>query len=294
VHAAAVAATQDLDLRYLPFKSKARQTSGEQWLDLYGQHVTSLQLHSFSQPLRQLPCHDLLDLAVTFSGVQLGAADGFSGVIPGCTKLVQLALKCDFIDVPEGGEVDSLSSLMHLESLHLVPTNVQHMGGLSSATLPRLQHLTYLKVDSLSVENLLQLGGLISLQELHLVVAGDTVIGPSSVPGLVFPTSLQKLELGSSVEAGILSLVPTRLQELQLVGEIEGPAEGPGSLLSCMPRLQHLTRLNVRGHCAWAPLGPIYSALTASSNLMHLELSRTLCPGGIGPFVFPAGRQLRH
>ena len=85
---------------------------------------------------------------------------------------------------------------------------------LSSATLPSMQQLTHLDVHSLSVENLLQLGGLTNLQELHLTAADDIVVGPSTVSGLSFPASLTELVLESSVEAGWLALVPSGLQHL--------------------------------------------------------------------------------
>jgi hypothetical protein len=101
---------------------------------------------------------------------------------------------------------------------------------LSCQTLQRLQCLTYLDVDGLSAENLLQLGGLTSLQELHLRPGGDvaTVFGPSSVPGLEFPPFLKQLFLPSYeednyLEAALLRLVPARLVELEVKCGVRGP-----------------------------------------------------------------------
>jgi hypothetical protein len=170
------------------------------------------------------------------------------------------------------------------------------LGGLSSATLPRLQHLTFLHFVCLSVENLLQLGTLTSLQDLWLRVcdsAGDVAIGPSSVPGLKFPASLKTLLLLSPVEAGLLSCVPTGLESLKVADHVEGPAEGPSSFLSCIAQLQHLTKLDLALLTYWIPASPAYLALTSSSNLVELLLSFS-CPKGVWQFVFPAARKIPH
>lgn len=117
--------------------------------------------------------------------------------------------------------------------------------GLSHDTLPRMQHLTSLDLHELSVENLLQLGALTGLRELHLTAARDIAVGPSSVPGLVFPALLQKLMLASPIEAGVFPLIPAELRHLNISSAVQGPAEGPDSFLSCMARMQHLTRLEL-------------------------------------------------
>jgi hypothetical protein len=49
-------------------------------------------------------------------------------------------------------------------------------------------------------------------QELNLVVEGDVAVGPSSVPGLAFPTSLTKLVLSSPIQPELLGVVPPGLQ----------------------------------------------------------------------------------
>jgi hypothetical protein len=161
-----------------------------------------------------------------------------------------------------------------------------------------MQHLTFLEVRSMSIENLLELSILTNLYELHLHVGGDIAIGPSTVPDLAFPPSLKVLELLSPVEAGILCLVPTGLQQLSIKCGVEGPVEGPDSLLSSLPALQHLTRLSILPEpisaLKWPPAGPAYSALTTSSNLVHLALTDITCPEGIWPHVFPAARKLPH
>ena len=208
------------------------------------------------------------------------AADGHAGVIKGCSKLTHLELCSLLLDALAGAVVDSVSSLTDLQHLSILPdANVPAearcwdqkryaLGGLSVATLPRSQHLTCLNVDSLSSENLLQLGALTNLKALRMWAAVDNV-GPKSIPGLIFPASLNTLVLMSSVEASILSVVPAGLQYLWMECDVEGPAEGPGSLLPCIARLQHLTQLqlHISNGAIWPPAGPAYSALTASSLL---------------------------
>jgi hypothetical protein len=235
--------------------------------------------------------------------VQQGAADGFPGVVQGCTKLTRLQLECVVIDGPEDDAVldGSLSSLVRLQHLEVIPRaraaplEYHHAAGLSSITLPHLQHLSCLIVTKLNVENLMQLSCLTNLQMLDLTVADDTTVGPNSVPGLVFPASLKTLFLSSTAEAGLLSLFPTGLQELNVDCDVQGPAEGPGSFLFGMARLQHLTDLLLAiSSPVWPLACPAYSALTASSNLVNLEMVDTYFPPGIWSHVFPAAHKLPH
>jgi hypothetical protein len=156
-------------------------------------------------------------------------------------------------------------------------------------------------VIHLSIENVAQLVGLTSLQELHLsarqegIPSEEPAVGLSSIPGLVLPASLTKLVLSSPVEAGILSAAPAGLQDLQVGCTVEGPPAGPGSFLSCMARLQSLTRLSIEPvSLAWPPPGPAYSALTASSSLVELDLSDIELPTGVWSYVFPASCKLLH
>jgi hypothetical protein len=202
------------------------------------------------------------------------------------------------IDAPEGSAIDSFSShLQHLDVLSM-KFDVHHgfqessFGGFSAATLPSMQVLTYL-TGWLSVENLQQLGQLTRLQQLSIAVPirmlsqHNMAIGPSSVPRLVFPTSLTYLGIGSRAEAGVLSLVPTGLRDLWVDEVAEGPAERPGSLLSCMSRLQHLTQLSLKcsGSLNWPPASWAYSALTASSHLVEVGLYDFRPPQGVWPHI---------
>jgi hypothetical protein len=300
--AAAVAATQELDFSYWAFRDNAidRADSLLAWLEHYGQQLTHLKMHNFPRPLQQLPCPNLLELVLgDRCRVQLGpAADGTSGVIQGCTKLTKLDLQCDILDAPRGAVVDdSLSRMLQLEHLQVVPSSPYEysVGGLHSNTLPSMEHLTHLEVRSLSVDNLLQLGGLTNLRFLHLRVHSDIAVGPNNVPGLVLPASLTGLVLWSPVEVGLLSVVPAGLKDFALRCFIEGAADTQSSLLSSMARLQHHTRLVLRqlGDLDWPPAGPAYSTLTASSNLVELSAYfRQELPMGIWQHVFPANRCL--
>ena len=232
LHAAAIAVTDQLQIPYRPERLKQLADSALAWMGQFGQQLTSVRwYHVPYQPLRTLPCPNLLQLHVGYDCyVQLGPSGAHRGVIAGCTKLTGLELQGGIIDAGVGAVVDSLSSLVHLQHLYIEPSGFDRMpyslGGLSEATLPRLQHLTYLNFKRLSVDNLLQLDGLTNLQELHLSAAlkRGTAVGPSTVPGLSFPSFLQKLVLVSLVEAGVLSLVPTGLLELRVPCRVEGLA----------------------------------------------------------------------
>jgi hypothetical protein len=114
LHAAAVAATQQLELgaaawwppsaNSVPVSAPELAQSALQWLGLYGQHLTRLQMQGIPQPLLQLPCPNLRQLELNMGcSVHLGpTADGWPGVIQGIPKLTRLELSCNIIDAPEG------------------------------------------------------------------------------------------------------------------------------------------------------------------------------------------------
>jgi hypothetical protein len=96
-------------------------------------------------------------------------------VLQVCTKLTKLDLNlCKLPGTPEGPGsrnvavlVEGLSSLVHLQHLH-VEVGIFQPFALPADTLPRLQHLSYLKVNNMAVDNLMQLGSLPSLDTLFL------------------------------------------------------------------------------------------------------------------------------
>lgn len=275
--------------------------SALQWICQYGQHLTSLKLDAgvtHALTVTQLPCSNLSELVVASGRIQLGPTpDGQPGVIPSLTALMRLELcSCKCADAPAGGVLDCFSSLARLQHLdvHLRGEGsplVDSVFCLSDATLLRLQQLTYLSVSELYVDNLLQLGGLSELQQLH-VSGCEVVVGPNSPPGLALPASLTclKLYFPAVADAGFLSVVPVGLQELLLDCHMEGAA---ATLLCGVARLQSLTSLFLMngGGLVWPPPGPAYSALTASSRLGRLGL-RSIKLEGAWPHILPAKRQL--
>jgi hypothetical protein len=290
LHAAAVAATQDVEL------TRGHVQSGLQWLSPYGQHVITRTLDNLQQPLLELPCPNLLELRLLeMCSAQLGpAADGSPGVILGSTKLTCLEVACNIIDAPAGTTVDSLSRLVHLQKLVVEPKvggALYYVDGLSAATLQRLTHLTLLDVSCLSCQNLGQLDVLTNLQVLHLT-SSDPEIGPSTVPGLVFPACLTNLMVLGAVAPDILSLVPTGLKALTIDGGGIGPVEGPGSVLFYIAQLPPLLQLDISLEDG-PPASHAYSAVTASS-LEYLGLSHATLPAGVWPHVFPAACKLPH
>ena len=193
--------------------------------------------------------------------------------------------------------IDSLSSLVHLQHLsvrclwQVDGTATEYtLRGFSDVTLPRLKHLTHLTLHGVNDRNLLQLQHLSSLSWLLLKSAGDTAVGPHSVPGMRFPASLQSLFLWSPAEAGLLSLFPPGLQALRVYNGVEGPGEVPSAILACLARLQNLTELSLwPGYdLDWPPAGPIYAALTASSCLAYLEVAAINWPESVWPHVVSA------
>jgi hypothetical protein len=224
---------------------------------------------------------------------------GQPGVIEGCTNLTRLELRCNII-----GSVGSLSKLVHLQHLDIVPLGMpwdarrpKDAVDVPYATLPHLRHLTRLSVRSLSRNNLAQLGGLTNLQDFALCnINPSLIVGPSSVPDLALPASLTRLVLLSPVEAGLLSLVPTGLQALHVECDVEDASSWSGSFLSGIGQLQHLTQLHLQtpDSFIWPPVGPAYPALTASSRLAHLALYGAEPAGSIWQYLFSATRKLLH
>ena len=246
LHAAAVAATDQVMLATDHMTTKAFR-----WLASYGHHVTKLHVDVCNTPLQQLPCPNLQELKFNCCSVQLEPTAGGQGIIEQCIKLTRLDLSCHIMDNPRIGGMSCLDRLQQLQHLHVHPRgpwpawHPYTIKGLPSSTLPCLQQLTYLSVQNLSVENLPQLGSLTRLQGLSFGVTGATVFGPSTVHGLVFPDSLTSFHVQTSVEGGVLSMLPTRLRVLELGYVVQGPIEGLDLLLSGVARQQHLTRLSI-------------------------------------------------
>jgi hypothetical protein len=304
-HAAAVAATQHVQFGCSDTPVSRQMTDCLlQWLPLYGQHLTSLDIRSLPQPLQHLPCPNLLQLRIEQCTVQLGPlADGHPCVIQSCTKLTSLILNCELLDAPDSDSADdspstsALSSLVHLQHLEVGCTGDEW--SLSGATMSSLSHLTYFSVEYPSVGCLSQLSALTNLEELHSSI-DDPSLDATSAPGLNLPASLTKLMLSQHPDyppVVVSSLLPTGLQDLWIEHALGGPAEGPASFLCGLARLQHLTSLHLNfmyGSMVWPPAGAAYSALTASSNLVSFVLVEPKLPAGVWPFVFSSTHRLPH
>lgn len=167
---------------------------------------------------------------------------------------------------------------------------------LSNATLACWKHLTYPTFDRLSSGNLLQLAALSRLKQLNLLAGYDVAVGPSRIPGLLLPASVETLLLSSPVEAGILSLVPTGLQELQVLYAVRCPVYEPDAFVPSLRRLRQLTQLKLhpRRGIDWPAAGPAFYALTASTNLVHLDIVDADFPEGVWRHVFSPRHKLPH
>lgn len=222
-HAAAMAATAELALQYgLP---RTYRTPGGcnhefqharcsfDWLSLYGQHVTCLSMTNCPLLLQQLPCPNLLELSLEDCTVQLGPAADQPGMVLGCRKLTRLELRCQIVHTPPIVKISILYFLPHLKEL-VIDLPKRQSFTLSQGAIPRLLCLTSLTVSSMAVENLSQLQLLTNLQELFFSACSSDPVGPSNLPSL--PASLTKLMLLSPIEDGVLSLLPTGLQDLNI------------------------------------------------------------------------------
>jgi hypothetical protein len=263
------------------------------WFKDFGQHLTRLYISHIPVPLQQLACSKLQALTLEHCSTQLGpAADGHQGVIQDCTNLTRLEV-CLVDDLSaQTGSVDSLSSLVHLQHLEWWPSpHVEFSGG----TLSCLTQLTYLETTcSLSAAFQLQLSTLPSLLVFIYDRMADMAVDSGITPGLALPASLTKLVGLEIVEVEVLSTIPAELKSLSVM--VEGPIQGPRSLFAGMAQLQHLTALELYADYDqdWPLPGPAYSALTASSNLVSLQLSCLTPAQGVWPFVFPAAHKLQH
>lgn len=177
--------------------------------------------------------------------------------------------------------------------LHL--THLELRGGLSEGSLQHISRLTLL--DSLAIDfegsstTPAALIGLDKLQQLTFLALTDTDISISSdtVPGLSKLTGLQALWLFNCRSISPSLLAPlTKLQHLDLDGTAPaGGVRGVTALLSVLPRLQHLTHLDLcdclastmmagedstaAAAAAQVPAAA-FSALTASSCLAFLDI----------------------
>ena len=174
---------------------------------------------------------------------------------------------------------------------------------LPNSILQGLQQLTYLELawcrvqDPDGTRHLQQLG-LTRLRHLGLDCVDAQAIPASTLSGLQRLTCLKVTRLYGScpMEPDALAGKPL-LQHLVVVDSHTASTAGVAQLLSHLQHLQQLTYLDLSGSLRSEEASPpaaAYAALTASSKLRHLDISRNHLRAGVWQRVFPAGRQLPH
>ena len=288
---------QQLDHSLLPYLGK------------HGQHVNSMTVRGdwdtsalATVRLRQLPtCLHLTSLRLKGQlCVQLQQGHGFQGVLRHGLPLKQLrfGIGCTLLDA-KGGLAAALHELPVLQHL-----KVTLDPELAASVLPELQHLTYLDLYCSTIINSFSYGGtfLQLLQALTCLV--DLQVSGwhyqqytrNMLSGLC---SLTRLALAVQGFDPVALAGKTQLCHLQLpTCSIAGGAAGIAQLLSQLQHLTQLTHLEL-ARCMQRPAradlpAASYSALTASSELQHLDIHQCFLPAGAWQHVFPAGRQLPH
>lgn len=175
-------------------------------------------------------------------------------------------------------------------------------------SLSKLQHLVLEGVDSVAASALSCVQVLQQLTFLQLEATplkGSYVLDNTVLPGLSTLTALQHLHFSThiyqsmqpSVLAGVTGLKNLCLQRFVMAGGAAGVAE----LLGLLPKMQQLTHLDL-SHALTQIVGlesmpaAAFSALTASSNLRHLDLAEMWAPPDnvFWQHVFPANKRLMH
>jgi hypothetical protein len=289
----------------------------------YGHYVT----------LRQLPdsLTQLSTLNLNAVDPQLQPGRGYPGVLGAAAPLPlkQLRLNCCRVLGNGEGLIAALARLPGLEHLSIVESHNSGEDNLYfplGEVLPGLQQLTYLELDMwLAAEcemaaaqgaedagepvpdpfvvSMQHLSGLTRLADLRLPGL-DCNFTASMLSGVQSLTRLQLAESaaasmyvpGATFDPAVLA-GKTLLQHLEL--EFNAVLQGATGvqLLSQLQQQQQLTCLVLHDKtCSTEPCPPAaaYAALTASSKLQHLDISRATMPAGAWQHVFPAGRQLPH
>ena len=285
----------------------------------HGQHVSSISLSRMPPAddsaedtgptisLRELPqsLHRLNTLHIRGLHVQLQPGDGFAGVLHAWMPLKQLQLDtCDLLDGKEGLAA-ALPLLPSLQHLSIGDTDGQAKSiPFPSGILQVLQQLTYLELAACTLQDPDSLQPecmhvLTRLQDLRLDLWGAVSVSASTLSGA---RQLTRLQLRGSMNAGMCCAFwaavlagRTQLRHLALQQcDLQGGTTGVTELLSHLQQLQQLTYLNLRSSLEnLAPMG-CYSALTASSQLQHLDISECVLPAGVWQHVFSSTRKLPH
>jgi hypothetical protein len=265
------------------------------------------------QTVRQLPQNlQLSSLQLKHLSLQLQPSNSFQGVLGATGQLAALKqLQLKEIKLLDDRQCEAL-----VAALSQLPTALEHLSigpvffirvavQFPTAALQQLQQLTYLELAGVRVWQpatnslaLHPLQSLTRLADLRLVGRGgdDTCTATGSMMSNLH--LLTRLELKyCSIEAGVLQ-GKTLLQHLDLTDiSATTAAGGEAQLLFYLQQLQHLSHLRVGSWCAVGegkPSATAFSALSASSDLQHLDVSWCTFPRGVWKYLIPAGRQLPH
>jgi hypothetical protein len=278
------------------------------YLARHSQHVDSLDLlgnvyEHIGIRLRQLPENlNLSSLILAHWELQLQPGDGFQGVVRPGLPIKQLRLHdCTLLDGTKGLAA-ALSLLPGLQHLSISATNWTFSWGfkfpiVALSALQQLTHLEFVGAELYGPDKetpaLQPLQSLTRLQDLRLSLAAGAAINSSMLSGAQHLTRV-KLMGRAVLEPGALTAV-RHLQHLEVaLYNSSGRTAGLARLLS---ELQHVQQLTFLRSCdvsaeADAPPAAAFSALTASSKLQHLDISRCTLPAGVWQHLFPVGRQL--
>jgi hypothetical protein len=302
------------------------------YLATHGSHIHSISLKGANVG-DDIIRHQLPDSLTQLSSLQLYGVDprmqpggGHPGVLGAAVPLPlkQLQLKqCIVLDQEEGliAALARLPGLEHLSIVHAVDSDGDTMCVPLGEVLPGLQQLTYLEIENMWFAAASELFAADEAEEAGVSVPDPIGVQMQHLSVLTRLADLRLLDLSSSFTASMLSGVQslTRLQlaagsypdvyfepaalagktvlqhlELKFKAMLDG-AQG-AQMLAQLQLQQELTCLKLHDSSKplFAPPVAAFAALTASSTLRHLDVSRCSLPEGVWQHVFPTGRQLPH
>jgi hypothetical protein len=286
------------------------------YLAKHGQHIDSLEVRgTVESPVKLHKLNTILQLTrLHFHQITLQLRKGpfpwQDGLVLIGLPLRQLQLSDCALNGGSLGLERAVSMLTQLE--HLSIRKFRRSSSISLAVLTHLRQLSHLELTNVpllqpgpDIPFLQPLQALTRLVDLYINIdrtdASDfysldvgMLSAPHHVTSLVLSTQGADVEL----EPGVL-VEQTQLQRLCLgIGSLRGGAARVAQLLSELQHLQQLTHLDLQCSLRTAadnPPAAAFSALTASSKLQHLNISKCTLSAGIWPHVVPrAGRQLSH
>ena len=288
------------------------------YLPSYGGQVDSISFEGAGGPiilLHQLPASitRLTSLILDSIYLQLQPGHGYQGLLGAATAppLKQLRLNaCTLLDGGQGLAA-ALALLPGLEHLALTNSTTSRTGrhvniSVQHDVLLQLVQLTCLILEEVRLTpyedptaELQHLTALTRLQDLRLACWGSRSIPASALAGAEHLTRLELRARDATWQLEPDALAgKTLLQHLELrYVRVPDGAAGVEQLLSQLQELQQLTCLilcdSLRSSgVSIYPAAAVYGALTASSKLQRLDVSRCTLPPWVWEHVFLPGRQL--